>query len=128
MSILITTPSPYDPGIIEVLISISESLLINIGTLDQIFINAVQLAQKEAKKKNIPIIFDPVGAGASSYRTQSARSILETGINILKGKYFGHRYLKGIVIPSCQIGMGESEFRLQRKVHEGKGSGRFIYN
>jgi len=35
------------------------------------------LAGKAANKKGIPVVFDPVGAGATTYRTQTCLSIIE---------------------------------------------------
>lgn len=64
---------------------IANALVINIGTLDNTWIDAITFAQHEALKKKIPIIFDPVGAGASSYRTDIAKKILATGVNVIRG-------------------------------------------
>jgi hypothetical protein len=39
----------------------------------------MMLALKAANSKNIPCVFDPVGSGATSYRTRVANSILNHG-------------------------------------------------
>jgi hydroxyethylthiazole kinase len=67
------------------IVKIANSLVINIGTLDETWIAAIDLAQQAALQKKIPIVFDPVGAGASHYRTQTSKNILQSGINILRG-------------------------------------------
>jgi hydroxyethylthiazole kinase len=67
------------------IIQIAQALVINIGTLDEEWINAIEKAQFAALQQRIPIIFDPVGAGASHYRTSTAKQILKRGINILRG-------------------------------------------
>jgi len=52
--------------------NISQALLLNIGTLNQNTVSSMKAAGKKANEKNIPVIFDPVGAGASEYRKQTA--------------------------------------------------------
>lgn len=57
--------------------SIASALVINIGTLEPKWVEAMLIAGKMALSKNIPIVFDPVGAGATSYRTQVCKQIIE---------------------------------------------------
>jgi len=57
--------------------SIASALVINIGTLDQEWVKAMLIAGKTALQKNIPIVFDPVGAGATSYRTDVCKKIID---------------------------------------------------
>lgn len=54
------------------LVSISGAINVNIGTLDNQFINIAKHAAKDANAKNKPVILDPVGAGASQIRTNTA--------------------------------------------------------
>jgi len=64
----------------------ANSLVLNIGTLSSSWIQAMLLAIKMANGKGIPIVFDPVGAGATPYRTQTAKSILNHGsITVIRG-------------------------------------------
>ena len=63
---------------VEEMASIASSLVINIGTLEKAWVEAMLLAGKTALSKQIPIVFDPVGAGATSYRTQICKQIIET--------------------------------------------------
>lgn len=65
--------------------TIADSLIINIGTLDDIWLNSIELAQQIALKKKTPIILDPVGAGATQYRTTTAKKVLALGVNVLRG-------------------------------------------
>lgn len=55
-------------------------LVINMGTLSEKWVDAMLLAGKAAKEKEIPLVFDPVGVGATPYRNQVAASI----VNICK--------------------------------------------
>lgn len=57
--------------------SIASSLVINIGTLDAEWVKAMLIAGKTASAKNTPIVFDPVGAGATSYRNEVCKQIIE---------------------------------------------------
>lgn len=57
---------------------IASALVINIGTLSDPWINSMLAAGRKAKEKNIPVVFDPVGAGATNYRTETAHSIIST--------------------------------------------------
>nr|WP_320133386.1 hydroxyethylthiazole kinase [uncultured Holophaga sp.] len=68
------------------MVSISSALVLNIGTLSKEWIRAMFLAAEAARKKGIPIVLDPVGAGATSYRTSTARELLkEARPAILRG-------------------------------------------
>ncbi len=62
---------------VEDMVQIASSLVINIGTLSKSWIDAMIKAGKAARKRNIPLVLDPVGAGATSYRTL-------TGLQIIK--------------------------------------------
>jgi hydroxyethylthiazole kinase len=50
------------------------ALVLNIGTLSEHWVDAMVLAGKAA---NGPIVLDPVGAGATRYRTETANRLLE---------------------------------------------------
>ena len=66
--------------------SIAGALVLNIGTLRQEEVEAMLLAGKSANTHDVPIVFDPVGAGATSYRTEVARYIpSEVKLAIIRG-------------------------------------------
>ena len=67
------------------IIQLAQALVINIGTLDKTWLSSIEIAQQAALKRNIPIVFDPVGAGASSYRTTAALNIIKRGVNVIRG-------------------------------------------
>jgi hydroxyethylthiazole kinase len=62
---------------VEEMVNIAGALVINIGTLSPHWIRAMLLAVERAKKINIPIILDPVGAGATAYRTSTAGELMQ---------------------------------------------------
>ncbi|WP_371388808.1 hydroxyethylthiazole kinase [Bacillus pseudomycoides] len=55
--------------------SIAGALVLNMGTLRPEEVEAMLIAGKSANTHHVPILFDPVGAGATSYRTEVARHI-----------------------------------------------------
>lgn len=62
------------------------ALVINIGTLEEKWIESMVLAAKSANDRGIPVILDPVGAGATAYRTRTAIQLLEeTSISVIRG-------------------------------------------
>jgi len=56
--------------------SIAQALLLNIGTLNRRTIASMKRATKTANTNGIPVILDPVGAGASKLRTRTAQSLV----------------------------------------------------
>ncbi len=62
------------------------ALLLNIGTLDPQLVESMLAAGRVANEAGIPVIFDPVGAGATKLRTESAmRIVRELDISIVRG-------------------------------------------
>ena len=59
----------------EEMVGIASALVINIGTLSPAWVRAMHRAAEAARKRRIPIVLDPVGAGATSYRTRTAREL-----------------------------------------------------
>ncbi|MFF2448058.1 hydroxyethylthiazole kinase [Neobacillus sp. NPDC058068] len=65
---------------------IASSLVLNIGTLNSQTVEAMILAGKAANEHDIPVIFDPVGAGATRYRTETAQRIMnEVKVSVIRG-------------------------------------------
>ena len=61
----------------EEMTAIASSLVLNIGTLDDKWIDGMLAAGRAAMRKGIPVILDPVGVGATSQRTEAALKIIE---------------------------------------------------
>lgn len=59
------------------MVDIASSLVINMGTLSENWVNAMLQAGVRAKSKQKPIVFDPVGVGATAYRKQTAKQIID---------------------------------------------------
>ncbi len=61
----------------EEMTAIAGALVINIGTLDDQWIEGMIAAGVAASKRGTPIVLDPVGAGATSQRTATALRIID---------------------------------------------------
>jgi hydroxyethylthiazole kinase len=71
---------------VEEITTICGGLSINIGTLNHNTIPAMFLAGKKANELNHPVILDPVGAGASKLRTETACKLLdEIKFTVIRG-------------------------------------------
>ncbi|MGG4489273.1 hydroxyethylthiazole kinase [Metabacillus idriensis] len=65
---------------------IAGALVLNIGTLNEENVEAMLIAGKSSNNHNVPVIFDPVGAGATPYRTETARNIVkELSVAVVRG-------------------------------------------
>ncbi len=76
----------YAPEEVAEMASISQALVLNIGTLSAGEIEAMLIAGRAANEHGVPIVLDPVGAGATRFRTESALRLLrELRITTLRG-------------------------------------------
>lgn len=62
---------------LEEMVGIASALVINIGTLSEDWVKSMFKAARYAKQRGLPVILDPVGAGATSYRTRTAQHLIE---------------------------------------------------
>jgi len=68
------------------MVGLAGALVLNIGTLSERWIEAMLTAGKAANERGVPIALDPVGAGATSYRTRTAQRLLdELDVAVLRG-------------------------------------------
>ncbi len=75
-----------EPEDVEDITSICGGLNINIGTLNKRTIEAMFIAGKKAKELNHILLLDPVGAGASRLRTETALRIMnELKPDVIRG-------------------------------------------
>src|SRR3954469_9253772 len=62
---------------VEEMASFAGALVLNIGTLSHAWIDAMLVAGKAANAAGAPVVLDPVGVGATAFRTETARRILD---------------------------------------------------
>jgi hydroxyethylthiazole kinase len=71
---------------VEEMAGIASSLVLNIGTLAEHWVEAMLLAAGAANARRIPVVLDPVGVGATTYRTDTAKRILDlVDVTVLRG-------------------------------------------
>lgn len=68
------------------MVRLAGALVLNIGTLTPEQIEAMLIAGRAANERGVPIVLDPVGAGATRLRTESALRLLrELRVTVLRG-------------------------------------------
>ncbi|SDX16582.1 hydroxyethylthiazole kinase [Marininema mesophilum] len=92
-----------DPGEAAEMARMSQALVLNIGTPSPLQREAMLTAGRAANEKGIPIILDPVGAGATSLRIRLLEALLKTlKFSIIRGNrseiatLCGHRGGRGV--------------------------------
>jgi len=71
---------------VEEMTALAKALVINIGTLSGAWVDSMHRAARTAKARRIPVILDPVGAGATRMRTEAALSLLRGGwLSVVRG-------------------------------------------
>lgn len=71
---------------VEEMAGIAQALVINIGTLSDPWIRSMFAAARVARGRGIPLILDPVGAGATALRTETVLALLqEAPATIIRG-------------------------------------------
>jgi hydroxyethylthiazole kinase len=73
---------------VEEMASAASALVLNIGTLSDEWVEAMVLAGRAANRAGVPVVLDPVGAGATAYRTETARNLVEElEVAVVRGNY-----------------------------------------
>lgn len=81
----------------EDMVSQAGGLVLNIGTLTSSFVDTMVAAGRKANSEGIPVLLDPVGAGATPMRTAACERILrEVRVDIVKGNLGEISVLAGI--------------------------------
>ena len=66
-------------------VGISKALVVNIGTLYSEQIAAMKLACHSANDARVPWILDPVGVGATTYRSAAVRDLVSLNPTVIRG-------------------------------------------
>ncbi len=68
------------------MVALASAVVLNIGTLSERTLESMAVAGREANRNGVPVVLDPVGVGATSYRTAAARKLMETvEVSVIKG-------------------------------------------
>lgn len=89
---------------VEEMVGFAGALVLNIGTLSAAWVDAMILAGRQANRKGIPVVVDPVGAGATSFRDQTMQRLLaEVRPAVIRGNaseiralYYAEQGTKGV--------------------------------
>lgn len=92
--------------------AISSALVINIGTLNERTIESMIASGKKANELNIPVVLDPVGAGASTFRNETTKRILqEIRISILRGNMSEIKFIAGLESETKGVDASETDLK-----------------
>ena len=74
------------PQEIKEMTALAGALVLNIGTLDDAWVESMLLAAETANRHHLPVILDPVGAGATTLRSDTVKRILNHAtVSVLRG-------------------------------------------
>lgn len=74
------------PEEVAEMVAAAGALVLNIGTLSAVQVEAMLIAGRRANELGIPVVVDPVGAGATTFRTGTVQRLLEAlDVAVLKG-------------------------------------------
>jgi hydroxyethylthiazole kinase len=110
---------------VKEMVGLAGALVLNIGTLSPHWVEAMLLAGRAANAGGVPVVLDPVGAGATRYRTETARKILsEVDVAVLRGNQGEVATLVGVAAEVRgveSIGAGSEPADLARSAAETLG-------
>ena len=90
----VMTDAPQD---VPDMVKLASAVVLNIGTLNEHTVDSMIIAGKAANAKGIPVVLDPVGVGATPYRTETAERILrEVKVAVIKGNHGEISLLAGL--------------------------------
>jgi len=90
--------------------TLANALVLNIGTLNPRIIESMKLAGIAANKKDIPVILDVCGAGATSFRNESCKQLLAAfKTDVIKGNLSEIATIAGFNIKTKGVDSGEVE-------------------
>lgn len=76
----------HAPEEVEEMVGLADALVLNLGTLSGPWAASMAAAGQAASARGIPIVLDPVGAGATRARTETARRLIaECRVTVVRG-------------------------------------------
>ena len=92
------------------IVKISTALVLNIGTLNSNTVESMIAAGKKANALGIPVIFDPVGAGASTYRNETTQRLLHSvSMTVIRGNMSEVSYIAGLDVSTKGVDTAEED-------------------
>ena len=100
-----------DPAESAEITALAQGLTLNLGTPSVSRVEAMLRSGAEANRKGIPVVFDPVGAGCSGFRRNSAAELIKrVRLTAVRGNLSEISYLAGF--DSRENGVDSSETRI----------------
>ena len=95
--------------------AICQALVINIGTLTSEQVKAMIKAGISANKNNTPVVLDPVGVGATTFRQESVKTLLnEVKFDLIRGNAGEIAYLAEVNWSAKGVDAGSGEADLSQ--------------
>lgn len=92
------------------IVKISKALVLNIGTLNSSTVESMIAAGKKANALGIPVIFDPVGAGASAYRNETTQRLLHSvRMTVIRGNLSEVSFIAGLDVSTKGVDTAEED-------------------
>jgi hydroxyethylthiazole kinase len=99
--------------------ALAQALVLNIGTLEPYWIESMLLAQDIALMRKTPVVFDPVGAGATHYRNESVRRLFQKGYpSIIRGNASEIMSVSGVAVKTRGVDSGAA---VKDALHSARG-------
>ena len=90
--------------------AMAQALVLNIGTLNARTVDSMILAGQSANRAGVPVVLDPVGAGASALRNETVKRILaEVKLAVLRGNLSEISYIAGEQSNTKGVDAGEAD-------------------
>lgn len=101
----------------------ANGLALNMGTLDDAVVEAMLIAGRAANQAGVPIVFDPVGVGATPYRNEVAEAVVsQLDLAVLRGNageigilLGAGGVVKGVDSGKASEGLGEAMLRYAKE-------------
>ncbi len=90
--------------------ALADALVLNIGTLDERTVASMLASGKKANERRIPVVLDPVGAGASAFRNETVQALLqEIDISIVRGNLSELAFIAGLGSAAKGVDSGKAD-------------------
>lgn len=112
----VMTSSPRE---VADMVKLADALVLNFGTIDDKALEAMEIAGKTANALDIPVILDPVGVGATSYRSEQVKELLsKVTFQIIRGNASEILSLMGGDTVTRGVDSGNLRLAMQSWLHE----------
>lgn len=106
---------------VEDVVSLASALILNMGTLNKRTVEAMLAAGKKANGLGIPVILDPVGAGATAFRSKTAERIInEITLAVIRGNMSEIKSISGLGSTTKGVDASEQDIAQSEDLKYGK--------